>query len=241
MTTENIFNATDSVANPQAAAPAATVTAPVIPTIPQELAEFVGVGKKYASVDEVHKAFPHAQQHISALEAENARIKAELEQRKSAEDVLRDIQEGLANKSVETPTAPTTNVQDISTIVRQELERKQYEDVARQNQTQVVQEFTNKFGDKAQVQFENLAKELGVPVASLNQLASTSPKAVFKLAGFEQMKTTTQSGTLQSDVNTSAAITRQAETSVRVALNGGAKEDAAAIAKAREIIMKQYT
>ena len=241
MTTENIFNATDNVANPQGDVQTTPITAPITPTIPQELAEFVGAGKKYASVEDAYKAFPHAQQHISTLEAENARIRQELEQRKSAEDVLRDIQEGLANKSVVTPTAPTTNEQDISTIVRQELERKQYEDVAKQNQLNVVQEFTNKFGDKAQVQFENLAKELGVPVSSLNQLASTSPKAVFKLAGFEQMKTTTQSGTLQSDVNMSLATQKQADNSVRVALNGGAKDDAVAIAKAREIIMKQYS
>lgn len=241
MTTENIFNATDNVAIPQGEAPATPITTPITPTIPQELSEFVGVGKKYASVDEVHKAFPHAQQHISALEAENARIKAELEQRKSAEDVLRDIQEGLANKSVVTPTAPTTNVQDISTIVRQEMERKTYEDVAKQNQLNVVQAFTNKFGEKAQVHFEKLATELGVPIASLNQLAATSPMAVFKLAGFDQAKPNTQSGTLQSDINLSAGSSPQGDTSVRVALNGGAKEDAAAIAKARELIMKKYT
>jgi hypothetical protein len=235
--TDNIFQGTDQVQETQVATPIVTTT----PEIPPELAEFVGVGKKYASLADAHKAFPHAQQHISTLEAENARIKAELEKRKTAEELLQDIQNGLTQKIPETTEIPSISANDISQLVRTEMERKATEDSAKQNQIAVVQEFTKKFGDKAQSEFEKIAAELGVPVTSLNQLASTSPKAVFKLAGIDVTPKNTQSGTIQSDVNLAATTTKSDVNSVRVALNGGAREDAAAIARARELIMKQYT
>ena len=237
--TDNIFQGTDQVQTQEAPIVAPVIT-PAAPEIPPELAEFVGVGKKYSSLADAHKAFPHAQQHISTLEAENARIKAELAQRKTAEELLNDIQNGLT-KAPETPAAPTYNPADISQLVRTEMDRKAIEDVAKVNQTSVVAEFTKKFGDKAQSEFERIAAELGVPVASLNQLASTSPKAVFKLAGIDAPVKSTYSGALQSDVNLGATTSNVDTSSVRVALNGGAKEDAAAIAKARAQIMKQYS
>lgn len=238
--TDNIFQGTDPVPQSQEAAIVAPVTTPQTPEIPPELAEFVGVGKKYSSLADVHKAFPHAQQHINTLEQENARIKAELDKRKTAEELLNDIQNSLTQAPATTET-PTISANDISQLVRAELERKSVEDVAKQNQYTVVQEFTKKFGEKAQAEFERIAADLGVPVTSLNQLASTSPKAVFKLAGIDTSPNATQSGTLQSDVTTVATTTASDHLSARVPLNGGAKDDAAAIARARELIMKQYT
>jgi len=237
--TDNIFQGTDQVQTTQETTPVVTA-APQTPEIPPELAEFVGVGKKYSSLADVHKAFPHAQQHINTLEQENARIKAELEKRRTAEELLNDIQNSLTTKVPETTEIPTISANDISQLVRAELEKKSVEDVAKQNQLTVVQEFTKKFGEKAQAEFEKIAADLGVPVTSLNALASTSPKAVFKLAGIDSMPSATQSGTIQSDVTTVSTNT-QNDVSIRVPLNGWAREDAAAIAKARELIMKQYT
>lgn len=237
--TDNIFNGTDQVQTQEATIVAPVIT-PTAPEIPPELAEFVGVGKKYSSLADAHKAFPHAQQHISTLEAENARIKDELDKRKTAEELLNDIQNGLT-KTTETPVAPAYSATDISQLVRTEVDRKAVEDVARQNQTSVASEFTKKFGDKAEAEYDRIAAELGVPVASLNQLAATSPKAVFKLAGIDGAPKSTYSGMLQSDVNLAATTAKTDASSVRVPLNGGAKDDAAAIAKAREQIMKQYT
>lgn len=236
--TDNIFQGTDQVQTIQETTPVVTAT-PQTPEIPPELAEFVGVGKKYSSLSDVHKAFPHAQQHINTLEQENARIKAELEKRRTAEELLNDIQNSLTQAPA-TTGIPTISANDISQLVRAELEKKSVEDVAKQNQFTVVQEFTKKFGEKAQAEFEKIAADLGVPVTSLNALASTSPKAVFKLAGIDSAPSATQSGSLQSDVSTVSTNT-QNDVSIRVPLNGGAREDAAAIAKARELIMKQYT
>jgi hypothetical protein len=229
--TDNIFNqGTDQVPN----------EAPVVqqPVIPPELQEFVGAGKKYASLDDVYKAFPHAQKHISTLEEENRQIKEELQRRKTAEELLEEIQNRAITPQESVTTPPS--IPDISSLVRQEIQRTQAEQVSLANQHEVVNKFTALYGDKAQVQFEQLANELGVPITSLNQLAATSPKALFKLAGIDQSKSTS-SGTLQSDVNLSAGNIPQANDKITVGLNGGAREDAAAIKKARELILKQYT
>lgn len=236
--TDNIFNGTDQVQTQEATIVAPVVT-PTAPEIPPELAEFVGVGKKYSSLADAHKAFPHAQQHISTLEAENARIKAELEKRKTAEELLNDIQNGLT-KTTETTAAPAISATDISQLVRTEIVKTQEEAIIKQNHSTVASKFTEKFGDKAEAEYNRIAAELGVSVESLNKLAATSPKAVFKLAGIDATTKSNYSGTLQSDVNLAATTVNTDSTSVRVPLNGGAREDAAAIAKARAQVMKQY-
>jgi hypothetical protein len=228
--TDNIFNqGNDQVPN----------ETPVVqqPVIPPELQEFVGAGKKYASLDDVYKAFPHAQKHISTLEEENKQIKEELQRRKTAEELLTEIQQ----RTVTQPevTTPPPSMPDIASVVRQEIQRTQAEAISAANQHEVVNKFTSLYGEKAQVQFEQLANELGVPITSLNQLAATSPKALFKLAGIDVTKATS-SGTLQSDVTLQGNITPTND-KITVGLHSGAREDAAAIKKARDLILKQYT
>src|SRR4030043_1329496 len=75
------------------------VETPAIPSspalnIPTEIAELVGEGKKYKSVEDALKSVPHAQQHIQTLEEENARIKAELVARRTTEEILEEIRSG---------------------------------------------------------------------------------------------------------------------------------------------------
>jgi len=238
MTTENIFSADQApVTPPVVSAP----VAPEAPAIPPELAEYVGQGKKYSSLNDVYKAFPHSQQHISTLEADNARMKEELARRKTAEELLQDIQNGLGTQSQVTPAPQAPTIPDISSIVRQELTQARLVEEAQRNQVTVVNEFYKKFGDKAQTQFEQIASDLGIPVTELNKLAAKSPKAVMKLAGIAEPMAPTKSGTLQSDINTQAIPGGQAPNdSIRVSLNGSAKDDAAAMRKARELITKQY-
>lgn len=233
--TDNIFNTPDQGTQET---PVVSTT-PITPVVPPELAEYVGVGKKYASVDEVYKAFPNAQKHINTLESELAQAREELTKRRTAEELLNDIQAGIASKSVETTTAPITNTQDISQLVRQEIERKTGEDKALANQTTVVNEFKKVYGDKAKDIFDQLAIDLGVPLSSLNQLASTSPNAIFKLAGIPQIQNT-QSGHLQSDINIIVKTQDKTVPSARVSMNGSSKDDAEAIRIAREYVLNQY-
>jgi len=236
--TDNIFNNADQATTTPESTPQTPPT-PQASVIPPELSEYVGVGKKYASIDEVYKAFPNAQKHISTLETDLAAAKEELAKRRTTEELLNDIQTGLATKTVETPTVPLTQSQDISQIVRNELVKKQNEDLSLANQIAVVTEFKKIYGEKAQIEFDKLATDLGVPITSLNQLAATSPNAIFKLAGIQAAKPT-RSGTLESTINTTTITPKTEVPSARASLNGNAKEDAAAIAVAREYVMNKY-
>ena len=107
------------------------------------------------------------------------------------------------------------------------------------NQIAVVTEFKKIYGEKAQVEFDKLATDLGVPITSLNQLAATSPNAIFKLAGLQATKPT-KSGSLESTINTTTITPKTEVPSARASLNGNAKEDAAAIAVARAYVMNKY-
>ena len=212
---------------------------PVVSTVPPELAEYVGVGKKYATIDDVHRAFPNAQKHISTLEEENRQIKEELAKRKTAEELLQDIQNNITPVRNGDTIPPKVDMPDISSLVRQEVERVKVQETHASNQKTVVDELTKVYGEKAREKYAALATDLGVTKEALNQLALTSPTAFFKLAGITP-QAATKSGVLNSDVNLINTTTKEIPSS-RVPLNGSAKDDALAIARAREHVMKNYS
>ena len=229
----DIFNEAD----PAPVAPEPVVTLQQAPVVPPELAEYVGAGKKYATIDEVHKAFPNAQKHISTLEEENRQLKEDNAKRRTAEELLNDIQSRVTPQSNGDTIPPKVDIPDISSLVRQEVERVKIEESYKVNQKTVVDELTKVYGDKAREKYAALATELGVTKENLNQLALTSPTAFFKLAGITP-QTTTRSGTLTNDVSTTRMVNTPDVTSSRVPMNGSAKDDALAIARAREHVMK---
>lgn len=232
----DIFNGTDQAPVTQESLIPNT---PIVSVVPPELAEYVGVGKKYATVDDVHKAFPNAQKHISTLEEENRLIKEELAKRKTAEELLNDIQNNIAPVRSGDPIPPKVDMPDISSLVKQEVERFKTQETYASNQKIVVEELTKVYGDKAREKYAALANDLGVTKEALNQLALTSPTAFFKLAGITP-QAPTKSGVLNSDVTLVNTAPKDIPTS-RVPLNGSAKDDALAIARAREHVMKNYS
>lgn len=151
--------------------------------LPQELADLVGEGKKYKSAEDALKSIPHAQSHIAKLEEEMAKMKEEISKRKAAEDLLEEFK---ATGFKQEPTTAKTESVDIESVVAKVLSQKEHQAIAQQNQRKVVEAFDTKFGDKGEEMYVNLAKESGMSVAELNVLAAKSPKALFKLAGFEQ-------------------------------------------------------
>ena len=229
----DIFNGADQAP----VAPEPVVTLPQTPVIPPELSEYVGAGKKYATIEDVYKAFPNSQKHISTLEEENRQIKEELTKRRTAEDLLNDIQNRVTPPSNGDTIPPKVDMPDISSLVRQEVERVKVEESYKVNQRTVVDELTKVYGDKAREKYASLAVELGVTKEALNQLALTSPTAFFKLAGITP-QAQTKSGVLANDVNVTRFAQAPDVASSKVPINGSAKDDALAIARAREYVMK---
>lgn len=188
------------------------------PTIPTEVAEFVGQGKKYQSVEDALKAIPHAQQHISTIEQENAALRAELEKRRTAEELLADIKQGVTNPGQ--PPKVDLNQEVVSEIVRAALSQEKQKEKAQANVQTVTTTFTQAFGDKAEEAFIKLAGESGMSVSQLNQLAMTSPDAVLKLAGLK--KQTTPVPTVLGNVNSLAVTQTQQPKELSARLPKGA-------------------
>lgn len=224
---------------PAVVAPAPPVTPSV--QVPTELVEFVGVGKKYQSVEDALKSVPHAQQHISTLEAENARIKAELESRRTTEELLAEIRSGIT-PAVVTPTQTGYDPAQIEQTVTSLLARKEATTKAQNNINTVVSRFTEVFGDraKAEEEYNKLAASAGLDVPTLNSLAATSPEAVLKLAGMSGQPKQGIPGKPVSTVNTAALNGKPTDkVSARVPLYGASTKDVTAAWRAAGELARQ--
>lgn len=179
------------------------VNQPVVPSIPQEVSEFIGEGKKYKTVEDALKSVPNAQKHISTIEEENRAMKEELAKRKTAEELLAEMKSGLVPN--ETPLKPSIDANTIAEIVKNQLTQAEQSKKANENIATIVSLFTEKFGDKAkgEAEYIRIAQENGLTIDALNRLSASSPNAVITLAGLKN-KSTPPASNSSGSVNTQA-------------------------------------
>jgi DNA-binding ferritin-like protein len=235
MAEENIFNnneetptsSVDNTSKPQT-------------TIPQELVDWVGEGKKYSSIDEVYKAFPHSQQHIETLTSKVAQLEEELSKRKSAEEVLNDIRSKETVQQKPTSDGVEVNKDVLSEVVARELASQKAKELAQSNLDAFKQEFTKVYGDKAEDAYTKLSQETGFSYQELNAMAAKSPNAVLKLAGVNE-KATSRSTAIDSSVNTQALLNQtQQKQFPSSKVTGGSTQDLMdAMSRAREKVLNQ--
>ena len=151
------------------------------------LAELVGEGKKYATVEDLAKGAVNAQHHIGTLEQETATLREQSVQAKSVEDVLAAIKGTTqAPAQQEQPAADQQPAAqpDKLTIAEQiaaafqERDTKVIADTADQNRATVIKDLGAKYGADAAVLYEQVGNDLGI---NLDELAGKSPTAVMKL------------------------------------------------------------
>lgn len=174
-------------------------------SIPTEVEDFVGNGKKYNSVEDALRSVPHAQKHIQTLEQELAQMKDELYKRKTTEELLDEIKSGFLPEN--TSQAVDFDHDKLVQLVDQTLTMKEKQKVAQSNAVAVASKFTDQFGQKAEEVYNTIAKENGLTVQQLNNLASNSPNVVLKLAGLA--KTSGIPAKTNSSINTEALNTNQ--------------------------------
>lgn len=169
-------------------------------TLPQEVAELVGDGRKYKSVEDALKSVPHAQSHIHKLEEEMQAMRDELTRRKTAEELLEEFR--VPEQREATPQAGL-DPQSLAALVDKTLDQREAKKKQQGNIQAVVQSFNEKFGEKAPEMYAKIAADNGLSVQFLNSVAATSPAAVLKLAGLEGQRQSTPSKPTGS-VNTEA-------------------------------------
>lgn len=150
------------------------------------LDDFVGEGKKYATVEDLVKGFAHSQSHIGRLESENQDLRTKAEAKIQAEDFLR----GLQQQGTQQPEHNNTPSQDpdnggnqevdIETLVAEKIAASKAADTAESNKLKVTSALSEKFGSRAGEMFAAKAKELGV---DLEALSAQSPELVLQSFG----------------------------------------------------------
>ena len=178
---------------------------PVAPSfqIPEAVKSLVGEGMKYATPEDALQSIPHAQSHIEKLEEELASVREDLIKRKAVEDVLQEI-----NKTPsESVSEPQITQEQLDALIESKLATKESMAIAKANTNEVVSKFVDVYGDKdkAQEVYTQKAADLGIPVDTINNLAATSPKAVYELFGISPTKESAPVK-LNSNVNSEAAI-----------------------------------
>lgn len=178
------------------------------PTVDQ----LVGEGKKYATVDELAKAYTNADMFISQLKTETEGLRGELNQRMAAEELFQKIVQAkqepsppVAAPKEDHPVGDTDQQPDLAQVVREQLLAVESERTAKQNADAVTARMLQEFGDEAKANQVIVAKarELGVSIEFLQDVAIKSPAAFYQTIGLTATPTSVPSVS-RGDVNTAA-------------------------------------
>lgn len=147
----------------------------------EQLAKIVdGEGKqKYDSIEKALASIPNAQQHISTLEQENAKLREIAEKSSKIDEVLAKLQE----QKPETPSVKGLEEKDVAQLVDNLLTQKAQEVKAKENASIVVGRMRELYGDKAEETYNKLASDLEMTVEEMNSLVQSKPKAALRLMG----------------------------------------------------------
>ena len=189
------------------------------PSLPDELVEFVGEGKKYASIDVALKSIPHAQRHIQSLEEKLASSEEELGKRKSAEEVLAELRDSNQSTSQQPTASEGLSEDTVSKLVAENITKFEKMKSESANLAAVDAKMKELYGEKAGDVYDQRLSEVGLSNDYVKDIAKVSPSAFFKLFGIESKKATIQSKTASS-VNTASIST--GETSRKPRLGVGA-------------------
>lgn len=185
--------------------------------MPDAASEWIGEGKKYATVEKALESVGHSQTHIQKLEQEKAEMQAKLAALEAAKGEadeqlgklgavdellakLNSQQEAAANQ----PDANGVSEDAVKALVEATLKQRDAESTFAGNQKKVANALTEKLGDqtKAAEAYKARAEELGMTVAQVDQLAGSNPAAALALFG-EVAKPKADPAPTQSSVNTS--------------------------------------
>ena len=148
------------------------------------LADLVGEGKKYATVEDLAKGMVHGQHHIGTLEHETATLREQSGTAKSIEDVLAAIkgtQEPAAQPAAvdQQPAASSdVSIADQIAAAFKDRDNQVVATTESQNRATLVKDLGALYGADAVTLYAQVGNDLGI---NLDELAGKSPAAVMKL------------------------------------------------------------
>lgn len=173
------------------------------------VAQLVGEGKKFKTVEELAKGKIEADNHIGNITKTLDELRAELAKQDYAKALLEQM-----NKASETtaeqppPNIPspsntentTQSASDIEALVEKAITEKERSRTVAQNIAVVGEEMERQFGDKATQILKSKSQELGMSMDRLKEIAAESPTAFFQLVGVTASRKSQASTAPQSSV-----------------------------------------
>ena len=162
---------------------------PAAPEVTGEaaLADLVGEGKKYATVEDLAKGMVHGQFHIGTLEHETATLREQSGNNKGVEEVLAAIKGIQQPAATQLPVVPDPAQQPAKaelTIAEQVAaafsarDTQVVADTEANNRATLIKQLGETYGLEASALYEKVGNDLGI---DLDELAGKSPAAVMKL------------------------------------------------------------
>lgn len=135
--------------------------------------------QKFNDVETALSSIPHAQSYINELSTKVKQLEQELEQRKGIETVLERIDSLSTSqaKPVEQPSSSGIDPTQIEQLLDQRLAQRELAQRQQENANLVLNQLKERFGEKAEVEFNTKAQQLGLSPAQLSDLARSAPQA----------------------------------------------------------------
>jgi len=171
----------------------------------------------------IAKGKVEADNHIKELERQLEELRGDLSKNEYAKQLLETLQ-GKAEAPTSSKTVDAQQQQsegsaadqnttgdagDLESLVEETIRKREQQQTAQQNLTQVNETLTEAYGTEASKVVKERAQELGMSLERLQEIAAESPSAFMRLVGdspaVEKNPTTT------SSVNTTAAFNRSGE------------------------------
>lgn len=186
--------------------PAPASTPEAKPSVPAELNELVGEGKKYKTPADLAKAMAEKDAFIEQLKNENAGMREDLSQREETRKALEDLK-ALRNKpkdDSEVNTTPALGQADVEKMLEEAIARRETEAQRKANLNEANELLLKAFGDQAKAKeaVEKRAAELNMSVNDIVTMAAKSPKAVVSIFGLQGRPEAKPLSESKSSVNT---------------------------------------
>jgi len=180
-------------------------------------------GEKWQDPEVIAKGKFEADNHIKELERQLEELRGDLTKNEYAKQLLETLQ-GKAEaptssnnaeaqqKETQGSTADqntTGDAGDLESLVEETIRKREQQQTAQQNLTQVQETLQKAFGTEANKVVQERAKELGMSLDRLQELATESPSAFMKIIG--EAPAVENNPVTSSSVNTTAAFNQSNE------------------------------
>lgn len=153
------------------------------------LAELVGDGKKFRTVEDLAKGKAESDRFIATLQAQLDEARTEVQKRIALEELKTAILERDNNNPQHTPpgqsdTSKTqVDADSIEELVNKKLTEAEATKVKNANEATVANTLTNVWGDNARAELAKAGAAIGMSLKELQELGQRNPQALFKLIG----------------------------------------------------------